>query len=42
VAHTVTSHQGWIKASRAPSGGAMFTMYLPRAEPPVEEPTVFS
>ena len=42
VAHTVTSHQGWIKASRAPSGGAMFTIYLPRAEPPVEEPTVFS
>lgn len=39
VAHTVTSHQGWIKASRAASGGAMFTMYLPRTEPPVEQPT---
>lgn len=36
VAHTVTSHNGWIKASRAPGGGAMFTMYLPRIEPPSE------
>ena len=39
VAHTVTSHQGWIKASRAPGGGAMFTMYLPRQKPPSEEST---
>ncbi|AOG28607.1 HAMP domain-containing sensor histidine kinase [Cutibacterium avidum] len=39
VAHTVTSHQGWIKASRAPGGGAMFTMYLPREKPPAEEST---
>jgi two-component system sensor histidine kinase MprB len=34
VAHTVTSHNGWIKASRAPSGGAMFTMSLPIVESP--------
>ncbi|MDN6512462.1 MAG: HAMP domain-containing histidine kinase, partial [Acidipropionibacterium jensenii] len=34
VAHTVTSHNGWIKASRAPGGGAMFTMSLPVADLP--------
>lgn len=37
VAHTVSSHGGWIKASRAPSGGAMFTVHLPRHDRPVEE-----
>lgn len=33
VAHTVTSYGGWIRASRAPGGGAMFTMSLPLEEP---------
>ncbi|WP_051232150.1 sensor histidine kinase [Acidipropionibacterium thoenii] len=37
VAHTVTSHNGWIKASRAPGGGAMFTMSLPVVAPPKSE-----
>jgi two-component system sensor histidine kinase MprB len=33
VAHTVTSHGGWVKASRAPGGGAQFTMSLPVTAP---------
>ena len=33
VAHTVNSHGGWIKASRAPGGGALFTMHLPTVDP---------
>lgn len=40
VAHTVTSHGGWIRAGRAPSGGAQFTLSLPRTPAPEDEETV--
>lgn len=29
VAHTVSAHGGWVRAGRAPEGGAEFTMRLP-------------
>jgi two-component system, OmpR family, sensor histidine kinase MprB len=29
VAHTINSHGGWVKAGRAPEGGAEFTVWLP-------------
>lgn len=38
VAHTVTSYGGWIRASRAPGGGAMFTMSLPVEESSGDSP----
>ena len=31
VAHTINSHGGWVKAGRAPEGGAEFTVWLPSA-----------
>ena len=36
VDHTVTAHGGTVEVSRAPSGGALFTVHLPTIEP-VEE-----
>jgi two-component system, OmpR family, sensor histidine kinase MprB len=29
VAHTINSHGGWVKAGKAPEGGAEFTVWLP-------------
>jgi two-component system sensor histidine kinase MprB len=29
VAHTMNAHGGWVKAGRAPEGGAEFTVWLP-------------
>ena len=29
VAHTINAHGGWVKAGRAPEGGAEFTVWLP-------------
>ncbi len=32
VAHTINSHGGWVKAGRAPEGGAEFTVWLPTTD----------
>jgi two-component system, OmpR family, sensor histidine kinase MprB len=36
VAHTINSHGGWVKAGRAPEGGAEFTVWLPQIMEPEE------
>ena len=39
VAQTIKSHGGWVKAGRAPSGGAQFTVRLPGSStPPGQDP----
>lgn len=32
VSHTIASHGGWIEAANVPTGGAMFTLWLPGDE----------
>lgn len=39
VAQTVKAHGGWVKAGRAASGGAEFTIRLPGSSQPPEEET---
>lgn len=38
VAHTINSHGGWVKAGRAPEGGAEFTVWLPATSTEYAEP----
>ncbi len=39
VAQTIKSHGGWVKAGRAASGGAEFTVRLPGSAEPLDSPS---
>lgn len=39
VAQTIKAHGGWVKAGRAKSGGAEFTVRLPGSSVPLESPS---